>query len=228
VSISLGGITFDPAHTTVREKHEEVGGRDARRIAISGLIVGASSAEEIESALDAILAAASGNGYESELTLRSGRRLQVQRISFVREVSKDALAGSFVLELDAEDPFEESVDVRTLAWAVTASGDAISISGGGNSPSALVIALVASGDVVCPAFSDGRRTFAYAGTVRDGETLVFDGRQRVVTLGGVDVSAYSEGVFPQAAPEGAVLTYADSPESSHQASVTVTIRDRWW
>lgn len=228
MSISLGSITFDPAHTTVSEKHEEVGGRDARRIVVSGLIVGASTVDAIEAALDAILTASSGNGHEAELSLRSGRRLWVQRVSFVRDVAKDERVGSFVLELDAPDPFEESATEQTIGWAVTASGDCAAIGGGGDAPAPLVIALVASGDVVQPVFSDGSRRIAYNGTVRNGETLVFDGRRRIATLDGADVTPYSEGVFPQAAPEGALLTYTDSPESSHHVSVTVTKRDRWW
>ena len=228
MSIVLGGITFDPAHTTVREKHEEAGGRDARRVVISGLIVGAASSDAIESALDAILAEASGDGYASTLSLRSGRRLMVQRVSFLRDVSKDSRVGSFVLELDAADPFEEAAEERVVSWEVASSGATVSISGGGGAPSSPVIALVASGDVVCPALSDGTRRIVYSGTVRDGETLVFDGRQGIVSLDGGDVTPYTEGIFPLAAPGGTVLMYTDDPESSHRVSATVTVRDRWW
>ena len=228
MGITLGSVTFDPAHTTVREKYEEVGGRDARRIIVSGLVVGESSVDAVETALDAIMTAASEDGFEAELSLRSGRRLWVQRVSFIREVSKDGLVGSFVFELDAKDPFEESTATRSVLWSVTASGNAKSISGGGSAFSMPSITFVPDGDVVCPAFSDGDRKVTYLGTVRDGETMVFNGGTGVVTLDGEDVTPYSEGVFPQIAPEGSVLTYTDRPESSHKISVTVTIRDRWW
>ena len=40
MAIVLGSVTFDETHTTVRERFEEVGGRDARAIDISGVIVG--------------------------------------------------------------------------------------------------------------------------------------------------------------------------------------------
>lgn len=228
MGITLGNVTFDPAHTTVREKYAEVGGRDARRIVISGLVVGEGSMDGIESALDAIMTAASEDGVETELSLRSGRRLWVQRGSFSREVSKDGRVGSFVLELDARDPFEESTTSGSVLWSVTASGDAKSISNGGNAFSAPMITLVADGDVVRPAFSDGVRKVTYLGIVRNGETLVFNGCTGVVTLEGEDVTPYTEGVFPRIAAEGSELTYTDDVASSHRASVTVTTRDRWW
>jgi hypothetical protein len=228
VAITLGSITFDPTHTTIREKHEEVGGRDARRIVISGLIIGKESTEEIEAALDAILAAASDEDHETELSLRSGRRLWVQRVAFTREVSKDGLAGSFVLDLDAKDPFEESTATRSVSWSITASGGTKSVAGGGNAFSALTITLVAEGNVVCPSFSNGTQKLTYQGTVQDGKTLVLDGGARAATLEGEDVTPYMEGVFPQIPAGGCVLTYEDDPGSSHRASVTLTIRDRWW
>ena len=53
--------------------------RDARRIEIAGAVEDASSADELEARLDAILDAASGESYEAELRLRPGRRLLVRR-----------------------------------------------------------------------------------------------------------------------------------------------------
>ena len=38
MAVTLGSVTFDDAHTTVREKLEEVGGRNERRITVSGAI----------------------------------------------------------------------------------------------------------------------------------------------------------------------------------------------
>ena len=57
--ITLGSVTFDELNTTVREKQEEVGGRNERRITLSGLILGESSVTAIEAHLDAMLDAAS-------------------------------------------------------------------------------------------------------------------------------------------------------------------------
>lgn len=228
MAITLGSVTFDPTHTTVREKHEEVGGRDARRVVITGLIIGKESVEDIEAAMDAIMAAASEDGYETELSVRSGRRLWVQRMGFSREVSKDSLVGSFVLDLDAKVPFEESTTLRSVPWAITASGDTKSIAGGGNAFSSLTVTLIAEGDVVSPSFSDGTQKLTYLGTVADGQTLVLDGGTGVVTLEEEDVTPYTQGAFPRIPPGGGELTYEDDPASSHRASVTLAIQDRWW
>ena len=228
MAITLGNVTFDRAHTTVREKHEEVGGRNARRIEITGLIVGKHSIEDIEAEFDAVLDAASADGYTAELSLREERRLWVQRTTFVRGVSRETLVGSFTLGLDARDPFEESTTLEAVPWSITASGATTSVASGGNVFSVPTITLAASGDVINPSFSDGTRTLTYWGTVEDGQTLVLDGPAAVVTLEGEDVTPYTTGVFPRIAPEGAVLTYSDDDSSSHTALVTVAFRDRWW
>lgn len=79
MAITLGNFTFDAAHTTIRERYEEVGGRDARRIEIAGLVVGQHSVADIEAQLDMILAAASDATSDAELSVRSGRRILVRR-----------------------------------------------------------------------------------------------------------------------------------------------------
>ena len=43
MSITLGPVTFDDSTTAVKEKLEEVGGRDERRITISGIVTGLST-----------------------------------------------------------------------------------------------------------------------------------------------------------------------------------------
>ena len=228
MAITLGPVTFDDAHTTVRDKLEEVGGRNQRRITVSGAIVGQSTVSAIEAQIDAILDAASVEDFSAELSLRSGRRLFVRRNEFSREVQSEALAGAFTLELEAKDPFEESTSITTVNWTVTASGQTQAASSAGTVYAKPKISLVATGTIIDPSFSDGTRTLAYSGTVQDSETLVLDAATASATLEGSDVTPYTSGVFPRISPEGVTLTYTDDAGSSHTAQVTITYRDRWW
>ena len=228
MAITLGSVTFDAAHTTVREKYEEVGGRDARHIEISGVIMGLHSVADIEAQLDAILDAASAEAYDAALSVRDGRRLWVRRAKYTREVSRDSLVGSFTLALDANNPFEESTSLSSVSWTLAGSGATKSVTAHGNVFSPPTISMQAVGIIVNPSFSDGTRTIAYSGTVGTGKILVFDGASGSVLLDGEDVTPYTTGAFPQIAPEGTVLRYVDDPASSHTASVNATYRDRWW
>jgi hypothetical protein len=228
VAITLGILTFDEGHTSVVEKHEEVGGRDGRRIELQGLILGEHSVADVEARLDAILDASSVETYETALVVRGGRRTWVRRVKFTREISRTPLVGSFTLELEAEDPFEESIAEQEVEWIIAASGATKAISSDGNVFSKPRITLVADGDVVNPSFSDGTRSLAYLGTVGDGDTLEIDGPAGDVTLGGVSVTPYTSGCFPRIEPEGTTLTYTDDVSSSHSAAVTVAFRNRWW
>ncbi|MBN2310876.1 MAG: hypothetical protein JXR94_18015 [Candidatus Hydrogenedentes bacterium] len=228
MAIALGSVTFDEAYTTVREKQEEVGGRDERLIELSGLIHGESTLAGIEARLDAIVDAASAADYGAALCLRPGRRLWVRRESFAREIRRDAQVGAFTLTLRARDRFEESIEPTEIAWAIAASGATTAVCSAGNADAAPVLALEADGDLVNPAFSDGARTIAYAGVVADGSTLEFDGEAGQVRLDGEDVTPYSTGAFPRIAPEGTTLVYTDDAASSHTAAVAIAFRDRWW
>lgn len=228
MSITLGTISFDETHTTVREQYEEVGGRDGRRIEISGLVTGMRSVANIEARLDAILDAASQETFDAALSVRSGRQMFVRRAKFSREILRPRLVGTFSLVLEAKDPFEESIAATSIDWSVTTSGAAFPVSAGGNACSFPVITLVASGQVVAPGFSDGTRSLAYGGSVGNGKTLVFDAAAGKVWLDSVDVTPYTEGVFPRIQPEGTVLAYSDAEDSSHTASVNVSFHDRWW
>ena len=228
MSITLGSYTFDATHTSVQEAYEEVGGSDARVITVKGLVVGMGTAADIEAALDAILDAASVEDYSAALSIRSGRQLWVRRNAFTREVSAESRIGSFTLELYARNPFEESVAEHSEPWAISASGATLAVSSAGNVFAQPLITLVATGDVVNPAVSDGTRTIAYQGTVSNGSTLIFDGVANTVTLDGDDVTPYSTGLFPRIDPDGTTLTYTDDASSSHTATATVAYRDRWW
>lgn len=226
--IALGDYVFDEKHTAAVEKYEEVGGHDARKVRLSGAICGKSAVNEIEAALDTLLAAASEDAADTPLVLREGRRLWVRRVAFTREVSAAARTGAFTLDLEAPSPFEEAVAESAETWAVAASGSERAVTAGGNAKAPLHIDLVASGTVVAPRFSLGARAIAYLGVVEDGCTLAFDGVSGRVTLDGLDVTAYASGEFPQLAPGGNTIVYTDEPASSHTASVSLTWRNRWW
>lgn len=228
MAVTLDTIAFDSAHTTVREAHQEIGGRRERVIEIAGVITGESTAQAIEARLDAILDAASADDYEAELSVRTGRRLMVRRTEFVRQVSAEALAGSFTLKLHARDPFEESTAATSENWAIAVSGATLALASGGNVFALPRIALTATGNVVNPTFSDGDRVIAYNGIVAGGSVLILDGPESRATLDGEDVTPYVNGLFPRVDPAGTTLTYADDEASSHAADVAVSFRDRWW
>ncbi|GMU91696.1 MAG: hypothetical protein AMXMBFR4_07540 [Candidatus Hydrogenedentota bacterium] len=228
MSVALGDVVFDAAHTAVRERYEEVGGRAERAVEISGLIVGEPSVAAIHSRLDAILEAASAEDYSAPLTLRPGRILLVRRAEFLRQVVEETLTGSFTLKLAAQSPFEESTAVHGFEWNIAGSGAQLALASNGNAPALAVVALFAVGDVVNPAVSDGEHTITYFGTVEDGSELLLDGRAGRATLDGADVTPYTSGQFARIAPEGSTLEYTDGTASSHTANAIVEFRDRWW
>lgn len=228
MAVTLGSLALDPAMITVRETHEEIGGRRERVIEISGMFAGLSSVTAIHDALDAILDAASTEDYSAVLSVRSGRRMFVRRTAFAREVSKDALTGSFKLKLGTRGPFEESTALHQTFWPIAASGVTLTVSTSGTAPAQVVLELTAVGTIVGPSFSDGRRTIAYNGTLHPGDILVLDGANGAASLNGEDVLPYVTGVFPLIVPGESSLSYQDDAGSSHYADVTVEYRDRWW
>ncbi|MEK7794075.1 MAG: hypothetical protein AAB353_06080 [Candidatus Hydrogenedentota bacterium] len=227
MAVTLEGVTFGEL-TTIKEKYEEVGGRDERLVIVSGAIAGKSSVTQIEAALDAILDAASEADYSAELSLRPGRRLYVRRRKFQREISLGPLVGSFVLELEASDPFEVSSAETVVNWTIAASGATKAATSAGNVEARPVIAVTAVGSLVNPMISDGVNSILYEGVVENAKTLVIDSENTAVTLDGEDVTPYTQGEFPVIAPEGTTLTYTDGASSSHTANATITFRDRWW
>jgi hypothetical protein len=226
--VTLGSVTFDEVNTTVREKIEEVGGRNERRITLSGLVLGESSVAAIEARLDAMLDAASLEDYSGVLSLRAGRRLLVRRDAFKREVRPEELAGVFTLELAARDPFEESAAETLVSWSIAASGATKSVASSGTADARPVIALTAVGALIDPAVSDGPRTMSFSGTVSSGKVLTMDAAAGRVMINDTDVTPYTAGHFPRIAPEGTTLRYTDAAGSSHTASATVRFRGRWW
>lgn len=225
--ISLGTVNFDEATTAVCERHEEVGGRNARQIELRGVVSG-SSLEGLEAALDAILAAASEEECVTPFSLRADRRLLVRRTKFSREVARTGLTAAFVLTLEADNPFEESSEEHLLSWPIQANGDLLAFQNEGTAPALLKIYLTAVGPLIQPGFGDGVRALFYRGTVSEGQTLVFDGVSGTLTLDGSDVTPYTSGVFPQLAPGEGLLQFRDDETSSHLGAATVRFRDRWW
>lgn len=224
--ITLNTLTFDESHTTVTERFEEVGGRDARRIEIAGVIVGEHAPEDVEAKLDAVIAAASSSESVS-LSIRPGRLLLVRRVKFQRDVSPQTLTGAFTLVLEADDPVEESIVSSEMPWSIAGSGSTISIFTAGNTDALPAITLTAIGDIVNASISDGSRMINYLGTVRNGSTLTFDSSARVARLDGVDVTPYTVGTFPRISPPGGTLTFLDAVSSSHTAAATASFHDRW-
>jgi hypothetical protein len=228
MAITLGNFVFDDSRTVAVEKYAEVGGREARVIELRGVIEGLESSGQVESALDAILKAASDQGDAVPLVLRPGRRLYVRRNAFTREVIQGGGAGRFLLVLEAQDPYESAEMVTAVSWVFSGSGQTTQVSTGGNVFALPIITAVAEGVMVRPAFSDGVRQIRYEGSVGIGQVLIFDGAAGKVTLGGEDVTPYTTGYFPQVAPGGTVLTYTDSSPAASNITATVAYRDRWW
>lgn len=225
--IVLGGLAFDENTTAVSEKQEEVGGRDARSVRISGVLA-AQDVAGLEAAFDAIVAAAGDGESEAELCLRPGRRLLVRRTGVTREIARERRTGAFVLDLEARDPYESSRDVNVVAWDIAAAGNTLACAAAGNIHALPVITLAANGETAAPGFSDGARAIAYTGTLSTGEKLVFDAAAGRVTLDGEDVTPYTMGEFPRIAPGGTTLAYTDETPGSPAVSATVAWRDRWW
>jgi hypothetical protein len=225
--IVLESYAFKPGTTSAKERYEEVGGRNERRITIEGLI-SKSTTTAIETELDTILKLASSEDATAVLSIRPGRRLLVRRNKFVRDMSHERLAGAFELELVAPNPNEESEMETEVEWEISASGAALPLTSAGTANSELVIAVQAIGDLVNPAFSDGIRTLEFEGVVPAGSWLVINGHAQMVSRDAELVTPYTRGLFPLLTPPSALLTYTDHASSSHNAVATITYRDRWW
>lgn len=232
MNIRLGNLTFDGGHTAVRESYEEVGGRDARKIELNGLILGERVIEAIESRLDDIMRSASEKEYATEFIVRAGRRALVRRLKFTREIARDSMVGRFSLTLEAREPFDEAVAATSLAWSITECGASTALNTCGNLAAPVSIALTADGALIEPCISDGVNSIAYSGSMAQGDVLIFDAASGKVLLNGVDVTPYTTaapaGTWPQAIPGSNALSYTDGAGSSHLAQAVVSYRDRWW
>jgi len=228
MAITLGAYTFPAGSTAVSEEREETGGRDARTIVLRGVVTGLADVDAVESELDAILAAASDATDLVPLSIRPGRVLMVQRVEFKREIERETATGSYRLELEAPDPYEEAASPSVVPWVVTSSGNTVQLAGGGNASAPALVTLTAGGSLISPSVSDGTRTAAYSGTVALARTLVFDGVSGRTYLDGDDVTPYVSGEMPRVDPDGSTFTYADDAASSHLANGSVSYTPRWW
>ncbi|HOD51034.1 MAG TPA: hypothetical protein PK166_03620 [Candidatus Hydrogenedentes bacterium] len=228
MAITLNGLVLDDMLVSVREQHEEVGGRDARTIEIAGLIPDERSVAAIETRLDALLEAASAADYSAELSIRAGRRLMVRRTAFRRAVQRASLTGSFTLRLEARTPFEEAMNVTEIPWAIMETPSTRVVASTGTAFAQPVIRLRAGGTLVQPAVSDGKRRIEYDGVVGEGSVLLFDAVHARVLLEDEDVTPYALGEFPRIGPGETTLTFTDEPAGAHRAEAAVAYRDRWW
>lgn len=227
MAISVGGHTFDATTTVAQEAYEVVGGSRTRAIRITGLVRSVGNLSDLIEALDTIAKVAS-ESVPTVISLRAGRRLFARREKFVREVNARALVGSFVLDLRADDAWEEAETLKETTWTITLSGATRSVTNDGNADAMPVISLTAESVLHTPALGDGVRTLTYEGTVPNGATLVIDSAQRRVLLDGADVTPYTFGEFPFLEPGATTLEFTDDPSSTHLASAVVAFRDRWW
>jgi hypothetical protein len=227
MGVMLGGYAFDAARIAVTEKHEEVGGRDARVIQIRGVVEAATPAA-VEAALDAMLAAASNDDEQTALSLRAGRRLWVRRTGFTREVSADTGMGSYLLTFEARDPFEESVEETAVVWSITASGQTNVFSTMGSAETKPKIVFRASTALMSFQFSDGARSLSFVGAVGTMSEVVIDPDAGCVTIDGVDVTPYTTGEFPRISAGGRVLGFTCAPGSDIAVTASLYYRDRWW
>jgi len=228
MAITLNGLVLDGLLTSVREQHQEVGGRDARMVEFAGLLHRETSVAALEARLDAVLHAASAVDYSAALSIRPGRRLMVRRAAFRREIQRDSLAGAFTLKLEARDPFEEAEAITEAEWPIAASPAVLAVASGGTAFALPRIRLTAAGTLIRPAVSDGERCLEYDGIVLEGSVLEVDAVRAQVTLDGEDVTPCTRGEFPRIQPAETILTYTDEPGSAHQALAAVAFRDRWW
>ena len=227
MAVSVGGHVFDSTTTVVQEAYEIVGGSQTRAIHITGLVRGAGNLAALIETLDTIAKAASEN-VPTAVSIRTGRRLFVRREKFSREVNARALVGSFILDLRADDAWEESESLKDTAWNITLSGATRNVTNDGNADALPVVSLTAESVLHTPALGDGVRTLTYEGTVPNGATLVIDSALRRVLLDGADVTPYTSGDFPVLEPGVTTLEYTDDPSSTHLVSAVVSFRDRWW
>lgn len=226
--ITLGTVTLETEWTTFRERIEEIGGRDAREIVVTGLVTELESVDAIEARLDAIVDAASQTDYSAELAVRPGRVLFVRRKAYAREVQREELLGAFALTLEARDPYEWSAAETVVAWTIDADPHALAVSTPGTVEALPVIDLVPQADVSAPAVGDGTRTLTYSGVIAAGQTLIFDSERSRAFLDGEDVTPYTTGEFPRIDPGGTTLTFTDGSASAPAVDAEVRFRDRWW
>lgn len=227
MGVTLGDHDFADTIVSAVEKHEETGGRDARRITLTGLLRPPGGAPALEAALDAVLAAAS-EGQVVPLRLRAGRVLMARRVGHTREVQREAGVARFTLLLEAEDPFEYAEAETVAAWTLDAADATREFAVAGNVAALPRVVLAAAADLARPGFGDGVRAIRLDGTLSAGQTLMVDAAARRLAVDGEDVTPYSAGLFPELAPGGAALSFLQDGTEDAPGEATVSWRARWW
>ena len=227
MTITLGAVSFPEGAITVRERYDEVGGRDERRIDVHGLLQRKPGGPSLKEQLDAILAEASAEDYSAVLSLRPGRGLYVRRVGFSREPGADGATAAFTLNLATREPFEYALTPTEIAWPNITPEAQLAIPVDGNAFTLPVITIMADADLVKPALSDGEATLTYDGVVENGGSLVIDATQGAVLLDGDDVTPYTSGVFPRLHPPETTLTFT-TDDNAGAAQGGVWFRARWW
>ncbi|HOJ33363.1 MAG TPA: hypothetical protein PKY35_05010 [Candidatus Hydrogenedentes bacterium] len=226
--IKLNDYRFDPATIQIKDQIEEIGGRNRRRITLSGIIADKPTVEEVEQVLDAIYYAASHTTYDNELSLREGRRLWVRCCAGTRRVGMEIGFGAFELLLESRDLTEESIAIEQQIWAIASSGATFALSTIGSAPALPTIVLTAAASLVAPSFSDGERRIVFPGTVSPGATLCLDASQGKVILNTTDVTPYVVGKFPRIVSPETVWTYSDESSTNPVGEAVISYHHRWW
>lgn len=226
MAITLGSYTFDEARTEAVQWIEEVGGREQRRVTLSGIVEGDSLADSVAARMLDVAAACSPDSYETPLYLRPERRLMVRRIAYKQTITGNPPLGSFEITLEAADRFEESVYVSQVTAYGAIDGVTRDLENQGAAPAPLTIQITPRDPILNPRVSDGVRTIAYEGTLPAGSVLVLDGESAAAHRDGEEAMPFVTGLFPLVAPAMTTVTfYADDASA---ADVQYTFRQRWW
>jgi len=221
----IGDFTFNPKATAWSEQWEETGGKDARIIRIHGFLDREAPDPDTPAPLEALLAAASGED-PTALRLRPGRQLWVTRRRFTQ--AAHGRYAAFTLELEAAHQFEEATEPLAMPWDTIADGPVLMTLNPGTAAAPIIIEMTALEDIAEPAFTDGTRTLHYEGLVLAGQTLRFDGEARKLLRGDDDLSPYTQGIFPEAAPGITAITFAHHASEGQAATINLQFRPRWW
>jgi hypothetical protein len=221
----IGDVTLPETMVTVREEYEEVGGRDARRLRVSGLLP-ATTLSQLQQQMEQLVQ----RSFETQLAvvLRPGRVLWARRARLFHEPCIAAGLSGFTLVLEVPDIFEYSEAEHAETWTVSAAPVSRSFATVGNASALPVCFAQSAAEWTEPSWSDGTRTLTYTGTVPAGTVLRLDASARRVTLDGDDVTPYVTGEFPEIMTPSGVLTFTCAEALTEPVLMEVRYRHRWY
>lgn len=217
--LSIGGYTFPRTFSVVENRIVNVvpnqklaradgarairGSLGPRRIRVSGTLFGPNSpiggVTHFRNELDSIRAALHANAPATMYTQYDDRYLRNVSCENIPEAYEPNSYDRMVrLDLDflAHDPFYYSTTLSTDTWTPTLTGQARSITPGGNEP-ALPTFYITAGVSGTTAWTILNNTtgvsFTITGTVTAGDVVVVDCLQQTVTISGVDKMSYFDG-----------------------------------